>query len=138
VSKDKLAEKMNKMENDINMLKEICQIQNASLSMILKEKTSHQRSKSIDYNADNYYSQEKRRTLGKRFWSQGKGSITASKFKHKKSSAFRNGTPDSKLFDNSQSQHFMINKLGMNKNMHEYHSQEKVIDLLIFRCRAFH
>ena len=67
VNRDKLTEKMNKMENDINMLKEICQIQNASLSMILKEKTRHQRSKSIDYNTDNYYSQEKRRTLGKRF-----------------------------------------------------------------------
>ena len=124
---NRLTEKVNRMENEIVKLRELCQQQNASLSTIIRD--NHQRSKSIDFNTDGYYSQQKRKPV-KRFCSQGKECTTNPKWpNNRKEYLFRNKTPESIGIDNSQSHNalkFRIKKLGLMKNAHEYHSQEKV------------
>jgi septal ring factor EnvC (AmiA/AmiB activator) len=113
----KLTEKVNKMENELNILKELCEKQNQSLSTILHKDKKFHRSKSIDYTAvsnDNIKSKrlaDQQLSLNKKF-----------------ENLFRNTTPDAFSIENSQSQNalkFHINKLAVNHEQ-QYHSQEKV------------
>lgn len=113
----KLTAKVNKMENELNILKELCEKQNQSLSTILHKDKKFQRSRSIDYTAaPNDASKSKR--LADQHLSLNK------KFEN----LFRNTTPEAFSIENSQSQNalkFHINKLAVNHEQ-QYHSQEKV------------
>lgn len=92
---NKLVDKVNKMEDEINKLKELCQKQNESLSTILHHKSKTKRSKSIDYNVDNYYTQKQRIDDIKKVYDFGKSHIgTSNIYNSRPSNIFRNTTPE--------------------------------------------
>ena len=83
------------MESEINKLKEICLKQNESLSTILNNKSKTKRSKSIDYNVDNYYTQKQRIDDIKKVYSSGKSNLGSSNlYNHRPTNIFRNTTPE--------------------------------------------
>jgi hypothetical protein len=113
----KLAEKVNKMENDLNLLRELCQKQNHSLSTILHRNKKPHRSKSIGDTVTLHESSKSK-----------KYKYPMSSLNKKFQSLFRNTTPEVFSIENSQSQNalkFHINKLAVRPDQ-QYHSQEKV------------
>jgi hypothetical protein len=113
----KLAEKVNKMENDLNTLRELCQKQNHSLSTILYRNKKPYRSKSIGDTVALHESSKSK-----------KHKYPMTSLNKKFQSLFRNTTPEVFSIENSQSQNalkFHINKLAVRPDQ-QYHSQEKV------------
>ena len=130
-SKNKLSEKIKRMEEDIHRLKELCQQQNDSISTIFHgNKKYYQRSKSIDYNWDNYYTQTKKHSINKRLYSWAKAIFPNNAPNRWMQSMHRHITPDSIGLQNNRSQNlfkYHVKNNGPAKQYAEYHSLEKVL-----------
>lgn len=131
MNKNKISEKIKRMEEDINRLKELCQQQNESISTIFKENKKHnQRSKSIDYNWDNYYTQTKKRNIDQRLYSWARVIFPNANTSNKFNSMHRHITPDSIGLQNNRSQNlfkYNVKNIGSTRPYAEYHSLEKVV-----------
>ena len=119
------------MEEDINRLKELWQQQNESISTIFNEnKKYYQRSKSIDYNWDNYYIQSKKRNIDQGLYNWARVIFPNKKSSNKwLQSMHRHITPDSIGLQNNRSQNlfkYNVKNIGPARPYAEYHSLEKV------------
>lgn len=127
---NKLAAKVNRMEDELNKLKEFCIHQNESISTVFQDQAkSCPRSKSIDYNG-NYYSQTLQNEKSQRLGSENKNNAVYKAYRnYPQNHVFRNTTPEVNFGDHSISQNtlqFNVGALGPHKVDPEYHSQEKL------------